>query len=184
MSKAAKPEKETKTKKRATTVAIIGTSETETAVTLTSKNIHHYAIEKVQNQLKELEGNFSDKEYKTDGRIDDAKTVNIRSITDVNHLVRLLSGVRLADRAANETADELGMKNFKFKRNDHSYETWKHDIQLRIHQLTTSAKKEELQKNLQALKDLISDEEKRQALYVKIGLVKEIDDMPSATIEE
>lgn len=129
---------------------------------------YHQQIAELKKALAAIEKNKSEKDYKTSGNIQSPGTspVNIKSVTDINMLVNLLSGVEIAAAAQNQTAErlskKLGLKIDRYKRNGHTVEEWQHDVELRIHILSIEGIREKLKGRITEMEKYLSLDEHRQ----------------------
>lgn len=132
-----------------------------TAVSIVSQDVPN-TLENIKAKLNELKL-ITDTPYKTTGVLTMAEQkIDIKTIKDVESLIKAYSSVRAREIAYNEAADDLGIKTYKqFSINGGTSKDWKHDIDLRIQIITVEDKKNKFQKAYDKMQKFLSEEEQR-----------------------
>lgn len=87
---------------------------------------------------------------------------NLHTVSDINLLITSLGRLKSIYQNSLIVAEQLGIKDYKFRWLGYSFEDWFSDFQTRINKININKKKEELQSLETRLNSLISPELRRE----------------------
>jgi 5'-3' exonuclease len=138
----------------------------QTSVALSANQHLMQGLDVVNNKLKTL-GVIFGASFRTHG--DTQLAINVHKVINVALLVSILGQLQTKESEYNKAGESLKLASFPvFMWEGYTLEAWKHDIALRISQITQAKSEKELKDIQQELTTLMSNEDKLGLLLAKL----------------